>query len=54
MKALARTDVVERAQAGEVEAFRELYAAHHRSVARQLTFLVPRADLEDVLQDVFI
>ena len=54
VKALPRTDVVERAQAGEVGAFRELYAAHHRSVARQLTFLVPRADLEDVLQDVFI
>lgn len=54
VKALPRTDVVERAQAGDVEAFRELYAAHHRHVARQLTFLVPRADLEDVLQDVFI
>ena len=54
VKALPRTDVVERAQAGDVAAFRELYASHHRQVARQLTFLVPRSDLEDVLQDVFI
>ncbi len=54
VKALPRTDVVERAQAGEVAAFRELYASYHRQVSRQLTFLVPRSDLEDVLQDVFI
>jgi RNA polymerase sigma-70 factor (ECF subfamily) len=54
MKVLPRTDVVERAQHGDVTAFRELYAAYHRHVARQLTFLVPRSDLEDVLQDVFI
>lgn len=50
----SRADVVERARAGDVTAFRELYAQHHRQVARQLTFLVPRSDLEDVLQDVFI
>lgn len=50
----ARADVVERARAGDTAAFRELYALHHRQVARQLNFLVPRADLEDVLQDVFI
>ncbi|MFO0597910.1 MAG: sigma-70 family RNA polymerase sigma factor [Myxococcaceae bacterium] len=49
-----RADVVERAKAGDVNAFRELYALHHRQVARQLAFLVPRSDLEDVLQDVFI
>ena len=54
VKALPRTDVVERAQAGDVTAFRELYASYHRQIARQLTFLVPRSDLEDVLQDVFI
>lgn len=48
------TDVVERAKAGDAAAFRELYGKHHRQVARQLNFLVPRADLEDVLQDVFI
>lgn len=50
----SRADAVERARAGDVTAFRELYAQHHRQVARQLAFLVPRADLEDVLQDVFI
>ncbi|MBL9039224.1 MAG: sigma-70 family RNA polymerase sigma factor [Archangium sp.] len=50
----AGTGVVERAQAGDPAAFRELYDAHHRQVARQLTFMVPRAELEDVLQDVFI
>lgn len=50
----ARADVVERARLGEAAAFRELWAQHHRQVTRQLTFLVPRADLEDVLQDVFV
>lgn len=50
----ARGDLIDRARAGDTAAFRELYALHHRQVARQLTFLVPRADLEDVLQDVFI
>jgi RNA polymerase sigma-70 factor, ECF subfamily len=49
-----RAEVVERARSGDVTAFRELYAMHHRQVARQLAFLVPRSDLEDVLQDVFI
>ena len=53
-EAVPRADVVERAKAGDVAAFRELYAQHHRQVSRQLAFLVPRADLEDVLQDVFI
>ena len=52
--AIPRVDLIERAKGGEAAAFRELYAAHHRQVARQLAFLVPRADLEDVLQDVFI
>ena len=50
----ARADVIERARTGDATAFRELYAQHQRQVARQLMFLVPRADLEDVLQDVFI
>jgi RNA polymerase sigma-70 factor, ECF subfamily len=54
MRDAARADVVQRARAGEAAAFRELYAQHHRHVARQLNFLVPRADLEDVLQDVFV
>ena len=50
----SRADAVERARGGDVTAFRELYALHHRQVTRQLAFLVPRSDLEDVLQDVFI
>lgn len=54
MRDAARADVIQRARSGDAAAFRELYAQHHRQVARQLTFLVPRADLEDVLQDVFI
>jgi RNA polymerase sigma-70 factor (ECF subfamily) len=54
MRDAARAEVIERARAGEASAFRELYAQHHRQVARQLAFLVPRSDLEDVLQDVFI
>ena len=49
-----RADAVERARGGDVTAFRELYELHHRQVTRQLAFLVPRSDLEDVLQDVFI
>ncbi len=50
----ARADAVERARSGDVSAFAEVYARYHRQVARQLNFLVPRADLEDTLQDVFI
>src|SRR5262245_14080771 len=50
----ARADLLERARSGDAAAFRELYAQHHRQVASQLAFLVPRSDLEDVLQDVFI
>jgi RNA polymerase sigma-70 factor (ECF subfamily) len=54
MRDASRADVVQRARSGDAAAFRELYAQHHRQVARQLAFLVPRSDLEDVLQDVFI
>lgn len=54
MSRASAVDPVERARAGDPAAFRELYAQHHRQVARQLAFLVPRADLEDVLQDVFL
>ena len=46
--------VLERARAGDPAAFRDLYAQHHRQVARQLAFLVPRDEVEDVLQEVFI
>jgi RNA polymerase sigma-70 factor (ECF subfamily) len=54
MREAMGTSVVDRAKAGDVSAFRELYAQHQRQVCRQLAFLVPRSDLEDVLQDVFI
>jgi RNA polymerase sigma-70 factor (ECF subfamily) len=54
MRHAAGATIVDRAKGGDTSAFRELYAAHHRQVARQLAFLVPRSDLEDVLQDVFI
>ncbi|MDP3234914.1 MAG: sigma-70 family RNA polymerase sigma factor [Myxococcales bacterium] len=54
MREAMGASAVERAKAGDVSAFRELYASHHRQVTRQLNFLVPRADLEDVVQDVFI
>ena len=48
------TDLLSRAKAGDTAAFRQLYAKHQRQVASQLAFLVPRADLEDTLQEVFI
>lgn len=54
MREAMGASLVDRAKAGDVSAFRELYAQHQRQVARQLAFLVPRSDLEDVLQDVFI
>src|SRR4249919_2027189 len=50
----ARADLLSRVRSGDATAFRELYAQHHRQVASQLAFLVPRSDLEDVLQDVFV
>ena len=54
MREAMGASLVDRAKAGDVSAFRELYAQHQRQVSRQLAFLVPRSDLEDVLQDVFI
>ena len=47
-------DLLTRAKAGDAAAFRQLYAKHQRQVASQLAFLVPRSDLEDTLQEVFI
>jgi RNA polymerase sigma-70 factor (ECF subfamily) len=47
-------EVVERAKAGDEAAFRDLFAKYKKQVASQLNFLVPRSDLEDVLQDVFV
>ncbi len=54
-KAAAKADdLLERCKAGEAAAFKELYRRHQRQVASQLAFLVPRSDLEDTLQEVFI
>ncbi len=50
----AAARLVERCKAKEPAAFRELYAQYSRQVASQLMFLVPRADVEDALQDVFV
>jgi len=47
-------DLLTRAKAGEPAAFQQLYVKHQRQVASQLAFLVPRSDLEDTLQEVFI
>ncbi len=47
-------DLMTRAKAGEPAAFQQLYVKHQRQVANQLAFLVPRSDLEDTLQEVFI
>ena len=46
--------LVERCRKGDRAAFRELYAAYHRKVASQLSHVVPRADLPDVVQEVFV
>jgi RNA polymerase sigma-70 factor (ECF subfamily) len=53
-EAFVAGEVVERARAGDEAAFRDLFARYKKQVASQLNFLVPRSDLEDVLQDVFI
>jgi RNA polymerase sigma-70 factor (ECF subfamily) len=46
---------VSRARGGDARAFQELYRNHRRDVARLVTRLLgPRADVEDVLQEVFI
>ncbi len=48
-------DVLARAQAGEREAFREIFRRHRADVARLVFRMVGRsADLEDLVQDVFL
>jgi RNA polymerase sigma-70 factor (ECF subfamily) len=48
-------DLVERAQAGDKAAFRELFRAHRADVARLAHRLLGSpTDLEDVVQDVFL
>lgn len=49
-----QVEVLARARAGDVDAFRVLYREHARRVASQLAPMVPRAELEDVVQDVFV
>jgi RNA polymerase sigma-70 factor, ECF subfamily len=47
--------LVERCQAGDAEAFRELFLAHRQDVARLAQRMLGRAtDLEDVVQEVFL
>jgi RNA polymerase sigma-70 factor (ECF subfamily) len=47
--------LIARAVAGETDAFRELYQRHRQDVARLVyRMLGPRADLEDVIQEVFV
>lgn len=46
---------VRRAQSGDAQGFKELYAKHKRDVARlALRMVGPRPDLEDVVQEVFV
>lgn len=46
---------VRRAQSGDSAGFRELYTRHKREVARLVLRMIgPRADLEDVVQEVFV
>ena len=54
---LARLDLVRlvrAAQGGSRQAFGELYAQHRRSVHGILFSRVPRAEVEDLVQDVFM
>lgn len=47
--------LVERCQRGDAEAFRELFRAHHKDVARLAQRMLGRAtDLEDIVQEVFL
>ena len=47
--------LIERAQGGDMQAFRQIYDAHLRRVAAQVGRLLgPRGDVEDVVQEVFI
>jgi RNA polymerase sigma-70 factor (ECF subfamily) len=47
-------ELVERARAGERNAFRQLFLAHRAQVARVIQRLVPLNEVEDVVQDVFL
>lgn len=45
---------VKRAQAGDRQAFRLLFEAHAQHVSRLLLRLIPRGEVEDVAQEVFL
>jgi RNA polymerase sigma-70 factor (ECF subfamily) len=48
-------EVVARCQRGDASAFRQLFAGHRQEVARLVFRMTgPRADLEDILQEVFL
>lgn len=46
--------IVEKAKRGDRAAFRSLFLAHRHQVARVIQRLVPREDVEDVAQEVFL
>jgi RNA polymerase sigma-70 factor, ECF subfamily len=47
--------LIDRAQAGDASAFREIFKTHRQDVARVVyRMLGPSADLEDVVQEVFL
>jgi RNA polymerase sigma-70 factor (ECF subfamily) len=46
--------LIERCKLSEQSAQRELYGRFQRQVAAQLSYLVPRSDIEDALQEVFV
>ena len=51
----ANDDLVARSQAGDAEAFRELYRTHRPHVARLIQrILGPDSEVEDVIQEAFI
>ncbi|MHB8873267.1 MAG: RNA polymerase sigma factor [Myxococcaceae bacterium] len=46
--------LVERCKHDDQAALRDLYGRFQRQVAAQLSYLVPRSDVEDALQEVFV
>ena len=53
-KAKTDEELVWCAQAGEVDAFNLLYERYLNAVFRRVSYSIPRADVEDVTQEVFI
>ena len=46
--------LIQRCKQNDQAALRELYGRFQRQVAAQLSYLVPRSDVEDALQEVFV